>query len=149
MMEDIFREIEKLKKELDRAFERLSSMRLGEMKRIGRELEWMREPLIDLRETKDAFIATIELPGIEKKNIELNITESSFEIKVEKKKEEKIEKENYLREERAYKGFYRKMSLPSAIIPEKAKATYKDGILEITMPKAEKKMIKSMKVKVE
>jgi HSP20 family protein len=130
-MVDIFEEIRRLRKEMDRFFERF-----GEK---AWEMPEFKEPLLDLTETDNEIIARIELPGVEKKGIVLNLTEDSLEIKAEKKKEERIEKEGYIKSERSYKGFYRKMTLPTKIIPEKAEATYKEGILEIRMPKAEKK----------
>ena len=142
---DIFEEFRRLRREMDRLFERFSK----EFKEFGKPIEFeFREPLLDIREKDDMLIARVELPGVEKKDIVLNLTEDSFEIKVERKKEERVEKEGYLKSERTYKGFYRKMTLPAKIIPEKAEATYKDGILEIKMPKAEKKVEKPRRVEI-
>lgn len=59
----------------------------------------------------------------------------------------KIEKKGFYREERSYRGFYRAMALPSEVIPEKAKAKYKDGVLELTIPKTEAK--KKNKIEIE
>ena len=96
-----------------------------------------RQPLTDLRETNNDFVATIEIPGVDKKDIQLNISENSLEIKVEKKSEMKIAENNgFIRSERFFSNFYRSMNLPSEIIPEKARANYKNGILEIILPKA-------------
>ncbi|MEK6936696.1 MAG: Hsp20/alpha crystallin family protein [Nanoarchaeota archaeon] len=98
-----------------------------------------RNPLTDLREANNAFIATIEIPGVDKKDIQLNISENSLEVKVEKKSEMKIadESNGFIRSERFFSNFFRSMNLPSKIIPEKAKAFYKNGILEVMLPKAE------------
>ena len=97
-----------------------------------------RQPLTDLKETNNEYIATVEIPGVDKKDIQLNISENNLEIKVEKKSEMKIANENkgFIRSERFFSNFYRSMNLPSNIIPEKAKASYKNGILEIILPKA-------------
>jgi HSP20 family protein len=137
-MVDIFEEIRRLRKEMDRFFERFGEFREFERPEF-------KEPLLDLTETDNELVARIELPGVEKKGIVLNLTEDSLEIKAEKKKEERIEKEGYIKSERSYKGFYRKMTLPAKIIPEKAEATYKEGILEIRMPKAEKKKVEKVR----
>lgn len=141
MFEDIFEEIRRLQREINRSF--------GDFWDSGRLLPaptkdslMMRTPLTDLEETDKEIIAKIELPGVDKKDIHLNITENRIEVKVEKKQEAKLEKKGVYREERSYRGFYRSMSLPSEVIPEKAKAKYKDGILEVVMPKSEKKKSK-------
>ncbi|MEM2932915.1 MAG: Hsp20/alpha crystallin family protein [Candidatus Pacearchaeota archaeon] len=131
MIDDIFEKMAKIMSEFERGF--------------GRFEREMRIPIADLRETDNEFIAIIELPGVDKKDIELLLTEDTLEVRAEKKKETKMEKEGYIRAERAYKGFHRLMSLPARIIPEQAKATYKEGILEVIMPKAEKKLVKKGK----
>ena len=107
----------------------------------------MRSPLTDLEETDKEVIAKFELPGVEKKDIQLNITENKIEVKVEKKQETKTEKKGFYKEERSYKGFYRAMALPPEVIAEKAKAKYKDGVLEVIIPKAETK--KKNKIEIE
>ena len=94
--------------------------------------------MADLEETDNELIARFELPGVDKKDIQLNITENKIEVKAEKKQEEKIEKKGIYKEERSYTGFYRSFALPGEVVPEKSKAKYKDGILEVAMPKAEK-----------
>ena len=99
----------------------------------------MRSPLTVLEETDKEVIAKFEHLMVDKKDIQLNITEEKIEVKVEKKYEDKIEKKGYYKEERSYGGFYRALVLASKIIPEKAKAKYKDGVLEVTMPKTESK----------
>jgi len=111
-----------------------------------RDLRHFREPLLDIKETDRDLVISLEVPGVDKKDINLNVTENSLELKVEKKAEEKVEKRDYLREERTYKGFYRSVSLPTRVIPEQAKASYKDGILEVVVPKAEKKKVKKVEI---
>ena len=101
----------------------------------------LKSPLTDLEETEKEIIAKFDLPGVEKKDIQLNTLENRIEVRVEKKQESKEEKKGFYREERNYRGFYRAMTLPSEIIPEKekVKAVYKNGVLEVTMQKAENK----------
>ncbi|HLD88820.1 MAG TPA: Hsp20/alpha crystallin family protein [Candidatus Nanoarchaeia archaeon] len=111
-------------------------------------IELFRQPLSDIKETDKEIIASIEIPGVDKKDIQLNITETNLEVKVEKKEEVRVEKKGYVKAERSYKGFYRSFLLPARVILEKSKANYKDGVLEVVMPKAEKKKVAVKKVEV-
>ena len=142
MFEDILDEMRRLQREIDRSFgnfwESESYKSLPDYSGKKGALA-LRTPLTDLEETDKDIIAKFEIPGVEKKDIQLNITEKKIEVKVEKKQESKVEKKGIYREERSYRGFYRAMVLPSEVLADKAKAKYKDGILEVTMPKAETK----------
>ncbi len=108
-----------------------------------KELAEFRTPLTDLEEKDNEVIARFEIPGVEKKDIQLNVTDRNIEVKVERKKEEKSEEKGYFRAERSYMGFYKAMSLPAEVLPDKAKAKYKDGVLEVVMSKSEKSGKKS------
>ncbi len=111
---------------------------LGNDKLLEKTKKRFRQPLADLKETNTDYIATIEIPGVDKKDIQLNISENSLEVKVEKKSEMKIADENkgFIRSERFFSNFYRSINLPSKVFPEKARASYKNGILEVILPKA-------------
>lgn len=112
------------------------------------EMPEFREPLVDMEETESDLKLTIELPGISKEDIDIDVTADTITIKAKKKEAIEEKKKGFYRSERSYKGFYRSMTLPCKVIPEKAEATYKDGILTVTLPKAEKKIAtKKIKVK--
>ncbi len=96
-----------------------------------------REPFIDLIESDKEIIATAEMPGLEKQDIKINIAEDWLEISAETKHEEKKEEKGYIYRERRSGSYYRAVSLPSAVDPDNSKATYKNGVLEIKMPKTE------------
>jgi HSP20 family protein len=98
-----------------------------------------REPFIDVIETDKEVTATAEMPGLEKQDIKLNLTEDRLEISAETKHEEKKEEKGYVYRERSSGSYYRAISLPSPVDPDKAKASYKNGVLEIKMPKTEVK----------
>ncbi len=98
-----------------------------------------REPFIDVIETDKEVIATAEMPGLEKQDIKLNVTEDRLEISAETKHEEKKEEKGYVYRERRSGSYYRAISLPSPVDPDKSKASYKNGVLEIKMPKTEVK----------
>jgi len=149
MFEDMFEEMRRLQNELNRSFgnfwESDEYLALPDKEGKGQSLV-MRNPLTDLEETDKEIIARFEIPGVDKKDIQLNITENKIEVKVEKKKEAKVDKKGYYRTERRYAGFYRAMALPEGIHPEKAKAKYSDGILEVRMPKTETKKISKLEI---
>jgi HSP20 family protein len=96
-----------------------------------------RQPFIDIIDGDKEIIATAEIPGLEKEDISINLTTDRLEISAETKKEEKKEEEGYLYRERHSGRYYRAVSLPTTIDPDKAKASYKNGVLEIKMPKLE------------
>ena len=94
-------------------------------------------PALDLYEEKDEVVAKAELPGMEKKDIQVNISDHHLTIKGEKKKEEETKEKNFYRSERSYGSFCRSIELPADVEPDKAKASFKDGVLEIHIPKTE------------
>jgi len=105
-----------------------------------------RQPFIDIIEGDKDLIATAEIPGLEKEDISINLTSDTLEISAETKKEEKKEDEGYIYQERHSGRYYRAVSLPSTIDPDNAKASYKNGVLEIKMPKSEIKKKRSLEI---
>jgi HSP20 family protein len=106
-------------------------------------------PAVDLYEEKDDIVVKAELPGIETNNIEVKLTDHTLTIKGEKKKEEETKEQNYYRAERSYGSFVRTLELPKDVHADKVKATFKNGILEVRLPKTEEAKTKEVKVKVE
>jgi HSP20 family protein len=96
-------------------------------------------PAVDVRETRDNVIVKADLPGMEKEKISVSIHDGVLTLKGEKKEESETKGENFFRAERAYGAFYRAISLPTVVDEEKAKAVYKNGVLELTLPKTEAK----------
>jgi HSP20 family protein len=106
-------------------------------------------PAVDLFEEKDDIVVKAELPGMEKDNIEVNLTDHHLTIKGEKKKEQEVKEENYYRAERSYGSFLRTLELPKDVRGDKVKASFKNGILEVRLPKTEEAKTKEIKVKVD
>lgn len=110
-----------------------------------------REPLSDVIDKGNEIIARIEMPGINKEDINISVTDDGVEIKAEKKDEYKEEdkKKGKLRLERSYSGFYRYFNLPQDADKDKIEAVCKNGILELRIPKkhTEKKKAKKIPVK--
>jgi len=96
---------------------------------------WM--PLVNIRETDGAFFVEAELPGLTKKDLEITLENNLLKLSGERRFEKDAKEENYHRIERSYGSFLRTFSLPSQVDPEGVKASFKDGILTIEVPKAE------------
>lgn len=96
---------------------------------------WM--PPLDIHEDKDQFTVSLELPGIERKDIAVSIENNQLVISGERKAETIHETAEIHRQERLYGKFSRALALPVAIVADQIKASYKDGILTVTLPKAE------------
>jgi HSP20 family protein len=106
-------------------------------------------PALDVFEEKDELVVKAELPGMEKDNVEVNLTDHTLTIKGEKKKEEEVKEEKYYRSERSYGSFVRTLQLPADVQSDKVKASFKNGVLEVRLPKTEEAKGKEIKVKVD
>lgn len=106
-------------------------------------------PSVDIFEEGDDIVVKTELPGMTKDDIEVNITENRITLSGEKKKEEKMEKKDYYRLERSYGSFRRSFDLPTEVQTDKAKASFKDGVLEVRIPKTEEAKKKVKKITIE
>ena len=106
-------------------------------------------PNIDIYEEENDVVVKAELPGMKKEDIEISLTEDSITVAGEKKAEHRVEKKNFYRFESSYGSFSRTMSLPSDIQTDKVKAEFKNGVLEIRMPKTEEAKKKEIKVKID
>ena len=106
-------------------------------------------PSVDILEEGGDVVIKAELPGIKKEDIDVKLTDNTITISGEKKKEEKVEKKDYYRMERSYGSFTRSFGLPSEVQTDKVKAQFKDGILEIRVPKTEEAKQKEKKVLIE
>ena len=104
-------------------------------------------PVVDIYEDENSVVVKAELPGMDEKDIEISVDDSTLLIRGEKKTEEEFKEENYHRIERAYGTFQRVLSLPTSVDTDKVEAVYKDGVLEITCPKLEDVKPKKIEVK--
>ena len=111
------------------------------------EGEWA--PSIDVTETEGEITVTAELPGVKQEEVDITITDDVLTLKGQKKEEKEVKDRNYHRIERSYGSFQRSVRLPTDVQAGEAKAAYKDGILTITIPKAEEAKPKQIKIDVE
>ena len=105
-------------------------------------------PRLDISETKDDISVNVELPGVSSKDVNITIEDDVLSIKGEKKYENNENDKNYFRAERGYGSFHRSFSLPTEVKKDKIKASFKDGILNISIPKAEKVKPKQIEIAV-
>ena len=110
------------------------------------EAAW--SPRVDIYETENSYVLNAELPGLKKEEIQIDLNNNTLTLKGEKKFEEKVEKENYVRVERSYGSFTRSFALSDNANPESITANYKDGVLEVTLPKKEEAKPKEIKVEI-
>lgn len=106
-------------------------------------------PTVDLFEDKEDVVVKAEMPGLEKKDVEVNLTDSRLTIKGEKKKEEEVKEEDYFYSERSYGAFARVLELPCKVKGDKVKASFKNGVLEVRLPKSEEAKARSVSVKID
>ena len=138
-----FTELMSLRQAMDRLFE-------DSFVRPSRVLAAFGEtamPALDVYQTPNEVVVKAALPGVKSEDISIDITGSTLTIKGEHKAEEEVKKEDYLYQERRYGSFSRSVVLPSGLKPDKAEATMEDGVLTVTIPKAEEVKAKTIKVK--
>ena len=103
-------------------------------------------PSVDVIERDNEVVVKAELPGVDKKDIDISVTTNTVTIKGSTSHEEKEEKGNYYRCEMSRGSYSRTLSLPADVDEEKTKAKFKDGILELTLPKLKKSKRHTIKV---
>lgn len=106
-------------------------------------------PAIEISEDKNDVLVKAELPGMKKEDLEINVEERLLTIRGEKKKEEERKGEGYFYSERSYGAFERCIEIPRDVQSDKAHASFKDGVLEVRLPKTEEAKRKEVKVKVD
>lgn len=154
-MSDMFDEFRRLEENMNKMFEQFWGVpRMGRLpfpqllpgERAIEKYEEHRSPFIDVVETDKEVIATAEMPGLEKEDIKINLTEDRLEISAETKHEEEKKEKGYIYKERRGGSYYRSVRLPSEIDPNNAKASYNNGVLEIKIPKLEIKKKTPLKI---
>jgi len=103
-------------------------------------------PRVDIVDRDNELVVKAELPGVDKKDLDISMTENTVTIKGSTSHEEKEEKGDYYRSEMSRGSYSRTLALPSDVEADKAKAKFKDGVLELTLPKLKKAKRRSVKV---
>jgi HSP20 family protein len=103
-------------------------------------------PPVDIYETEAEIVLVAEVPGVDEKDVDVEVKDNLLTIKGERRMEKSVKEESYHRVERAYGGFSRSFTLPQAVDSEKITATYNRGVLEIRLPKPEKAKTHQIKI---
>jgi HSP20 family protein len=113
------------------------------------EIGNMTAPAVDVAETEKAYEITAELPGLDQKDVEVKFADGILTIKGEKQEEKEEKKKDYYLSERSYGSFQRSFQVPDSVDPDRIEASFKNGVLAVTLPKnAEaQKMAKKITVK--
>lgn len=106
-------------------------------------------PKVDIWEDKDKMVVEAELPGVDKKDIDVNISDGLLTIRAVTEKKQESKEKNYFRSERSYGEFVRSIRLPYEIDSKNIKATFKNGVLEVQLPKTKEVKDKNIKVAIE
>jgi HSP20 family protein len=120
------------KREIDRLFDRIANddWDLPAVMRVG---DW--GPTLDFSESKDAYVAKVEVPGIDPKAVQVTVDNGVLTLRGEKRQEKEQKDEHYYRVERSYGSFTRSVRLPGPVDSGKISATSKNGVLTVTLPK--------------
>jgi HSP20 family protein len=139
--DDPFRDVTDMQGQMNRLFDNLLG-RPGHM--AGIERAWA--PAVDLYETTDEMVIGVDLPGLNQKDIHLSITGDMLTIRGERQRAQQVTEDNYYRGERWWGRFERTLPLPIPVQAGKVKAAYRDGVLTITLPKADEIKPKEIKI---
>lgn len=142
---DPFEDLISLQDRMNRLFEQTLSRSRGEREGVAAST-W--SPPVDIYETAEDIVLQAELAGLAKEDIDIQVRENTLTLKGERRPGKEIKRENTLRMERAYGGFQRIFSLPSAVQAEKIRAVFKDGVLTLNIPKAVEAKAKQVKIEV-
>lgn len=105
-------------------------------------------PAVDIYETENELVIKADLPAVEEKDIDIRVENNMLTIRGERKLEESVKEDNYLRVERVYGSFSRSFSLPNTVNTEAIQATYKNGVLQVVLPKRAESKPKQVKINV-
>lgn len=144
---DPFEEAGTLRRSMDRMLDELLTRRPGRDGRDLAALDW--EPAVEMFETDQHVVVRAEMPNIDPKKVDVTVTDGVLTLRGETRHEEEHTGRNYFRRELRTGAFTRTLSLPTEVKSAEAKATYKDGVLEVKLPKSERVRPTSVQVQVE
>lgn len=140
---DPFRDMTSMRDEMERLFDNM----LGRYPRERAESFWA--PSVDVEETSDAVTVRAEIPGMAKDDIKVTVSDDMVLISGERRHETEHKDKTFHRIERVYGKFQRTIGLPADVEGDKAKASYKAGVLELVLPKSAKAKAHEVQIKAE
>jgi HSP20 family protein len=134
-----------MQREINRLFEDVFRGGMQAEENTGKSF-WT--PAVDIAEQQNEYVVKMELPGVNREDVKITLESNVLTIRGEKKQEKDTKEGSYHRVERSYGSFQRSFTLPTTVKSDKIDALYKDGILTVTLPKAEEAKPKQIEVKV-
>ena len=130
---DPFAILRQMTSELDRAFDDWPSFRFPSFgQRATESIAW--SPKIDVCEKDNRLVTRVDLPGMKKEDVSVEVTDGHLALSGERKRETEEKKNNFYRSEREYGSFCRSIPLPKGVKADDVKATFQNGVLEVTVP---------------
>lgn len=156
MWQDPFQNLTNLQREMTRVFNQplfgFPSFRFPGFELPTKELQALGnlgKIAVDVKDLKDKIEVKIDLPGLARNDFEVSIQDGNLVIKGEKKEEKETKEKDFYRKERSYGSFYRSIELPCGVDESKIAATYKNGVLQLILPKSKEAKPKAIKINVE
>jgi HSP20 family protein len=140
---DPFEELRRVQERMGRLFEELPES-IGPSLPVSPEMA--QTPYVDVVDRNNDIVVTADLPGVDKKDIKIDVRDNVLEISAQRKTEKEEKEGGFLRHERRFNQFYRAIRLPALVDKSKAKASFNNGVLEITLPKTEKAEVSEIPV---
>ena len=145
---DAFSTLRRMSSELDRMFDDWPSFRWPAFGQIAsEEMAW--SPKIDVFEKDNRLVTRVDLPGVKKEDVTVEVTDGHLTLSGERKRESEEKKDDFYRSEREYGSFYRAVPLPEGVKLEDVKASFADGVLEVSVPLPAKAAASVRKVSIE
>lgn len=141
---DPWKELESFSNEVSRFFD--SGFENLGIKGVDYGTTWT--PSVNIYEDENSYSVEADIPGVNKDDLNVDVDNNILTIKAERKSEDKIEKENYIRAESAYGTFARRLTIPETVDLTNIKAEYKEGVLKLTLPKKEESKPKKISIDV-
>lgn len=135
---DIDKSIENLRKDMEKAFASFPSVQFPSMPKMA-------QTSCDVIDEGKQFRVKMDVPGVKRDEINLEVTDNSLEISAEHKEESEQKKKNYLRKERSQVSYFRTLPLSENVVASKVKAKLIDGVLDVTLPKAKPTVVSKKK----
>ena len=126
---DIDKSIENLRKDMEKAFSSFPSLHMPSFPNVP-------QASCDVIDEGNQFRVKMNVPGVKKNEINLNVTDNSLEVSAEHKEESEEKKKNYLRKERSHVSYYRTLPLSENVVSGKVRAKLTDGVLDVILPKS-------------
>jgi HSP20 family protein len=143
---DPFQDLLAIQDEMNQLFGRAVGQG-GQARSQAQVAERMWAPALDISERKDAYVVTVEVPGVKAEDLDITLEDGLLTIRGERRFTKETSEQQFHRVERRYGGFRRSITLPSQVQADQIEASFEDGVLEVVVPKAEEAKPKKISVR--